>query len=60
MSEEISIAWECVHCKRRWLWKWQDWDAIEGEIHMTCEFGCKQDTKGRLVWIGDKSMALAR
>jgi hypothetical protein len=60
MSDKISIAWECVHCKRRWLWKWPDWDASPGEVRMICESGCEQETKGNLVWIGDNVMALAR
>ena len=56
----VTIAWECVHCKRRWMWKWANWDADPGVVTMICDDGCKKETKGRLVWIGDGVMALAR
>jgi len=54
---KVSVAWECIHCGHRHLWKWAREDAeIEGPLYMGC--GRCLDTKGDLVRIGKDAYAL--
>jgi hypothetical protein len=53
------VAWECLYCGRRHLWKWDKHDASEGEhIGMVCEYFCGGDTFGVLRRIGQGAWAL--
>jgi transcription elongation factor Elf1 len=54
---KVTIAWECVHCGHRHLWVWLGYDAMAGQITMTCD-ACSNRTKGKLCWIGNECMAL--
>lgn len=57
----VSVAWECLHCGKRHLFKWPEGEAITGPITMDCERefgGCGNETQGKLYWIGTDCMAV--
>jgi hypothetical protein len=54
-----TIAWECIHCGKRWLWTWDKYDAEDGDsIGMMCEYGCGNETIGTLRLIGRRGFEL--
>jgi hypothetical protein len=58
---KVTVAWECYHCGKRHLWQWDIWDVLMEEgINMVCEGkrGCFNETKGRIVQIGETAYAL--
>ena len=56
---KVSVAWECRECGKRRLWRWSMPDVCtDSPIFMVCGKRC-EDTKGKLVRIGDEAYALA-
>lgn len=53
-----TIAWECAHCWKRHLWKWDKGEATAGKITMQWCKDCHGETNGELARIGRNAWAL--
>jgi hypothetical protein len=63
-SDTVSVAWECAHCGKRHLWKWQSssavWASLNNRLsHFHCvdKGGCMDETLANIRQIGRDAYA---